>query len=338
MMRATSSQRGQAMVEMALGTTLFVTIVAFGIHFSEISFFELKSQEAANAALFDSTSGKMHDWPTNSGAAATTVNNAVNGPTGVQTRYQDFNGVTAINNPPRIDQVFTYGKNMNVQCNVGGNAYSWGPSNWYTNAVFDDNGGLKCSAQADVYVSAAMPLQFLDRSTPGGLFDQQEYAAPGVIRACGMGRNVNGNCPGTYRMLLDDWGFAGLNSNESKTCPGLPYGVPCAGFNTPYWQSTAIVYGESLMGIFASADAFAWVLVGADPLMMPGIGEMQFYFSFEGENTLFMQPVVALPPEGLPAWETTPFSPLNPTDVPYTVAYGTSSGCYLGHASNSLFP
>ncbi|HEX4619977.1 MAG TPA: hypothetical protein VH208_00290 [Myxococcaceae bacterium] len=326
--------RGQAVVEMALGTVVFITVLTFGIHFAEIGFFELKSQEAANAALFDSTSGHMHDWPTDSSAATTTVANAT---AEVQGRYQDFNGLSGSSNGSTLSNVFTYAQNMQVSCSLGGGAYPWGPSNWYTNAVFNDNGGLKCGARSDVHVGAAMPVQFLDRTLPGGLFDTPAYSTPGLIRACGLGRNVGGNCPGEYTMLLDDWGFSGLNSPESDVCVGLPYGLPCAG-NKPYWKSVGIVYGESLTFPLYAADQFTWSLVGMDPLFLPGLGEMTFYMSFEGEQTLFQQPVWARPPEGLPVWATTPFSPINPTDIPYTVAYAGSSGCYLGQSCRALSP
>src|SRR5262249_27624927 len=55
------SARGQAVVETSLFMLVFITILVFAIHFAEIGWMTVKTQEPANSALWDATSRQMHD-------------------------------------------------------------------------------------------------------------------------------------------------------------------------------------------------------------------------------------------------------------------------------------
>ena len=56
-------RRGQAIVEATLGILVFISVLLFGLHFAEITFTQMKVTEAAQAAIWDSTSGQMHVLP-----------------------------------------------------------------------------------------------------------------------------------------------------------------------------------------------------------------------------------------------------------------------------------
>ena len=83
-------QRGQSAVELALASLIFVTVLIFGIHFSEVGYLSLKVQEAANAALWDVTAMKMHnifspEWTDYQNSVSTDQTNTT-------TRYQKYDG------------------------------------------------------------------------------------------------------------------------------------------------------------------------------------------------------------------------------------------------------
>ncbi|MFY0582594.1 hypothetical protein ACN28S_57375 [Cystobacter fuscus] len=61
MAKRAAARRGQALVETALGTMVFVTILVFGIYFAEVGALTLKVQEAANFALWEATGHVQHD-------------------------------------------------------------------------------------------------------------------------------------------------------------------------------------------------------------------------------------------------------------------------------------
>ena len=54
--------RGQGVVELALSALLMVTVLIVGIYLCEVAFLNLKVQEAANAAMWESTGRSTSDF------------------------------------------------------------------------------------------------------------------------------------------------------------------------------------------------------------------------------------------------------------------------------------
>jgi hypothetical protein len=352
-MRATlRQQRGQAAVEMALGTLVFVTILVFSIHFSEVGFLSLKVQEATAAAMWDTTQGKMHDIPWQYGTVASGAVSAAQGET--QARYADFDGRLSTNNGGAITNVFTRASGMAINCNMGGiNDGSFG-GGFLTGFVYRTNGGMHCSAQANLS-AYNFPTSFLENTGgPGGFtFKVKNYAASSTtIKVCGVGRAVAGNCSKRYKMLIDDWGLAG--SGESAECPVLqqPFFVlPCPSSNViHYWAAVDALYleGSLLFVTQGASTAFAKGIlnVGSVP-SIPGIplitgsNEDAYWMSLMGHNGIggaYMNPLLfSWPLEGLPIFPTTPGSAFVWAPPNYHTSDGIRSGngsCFLGQSCN----
>ena len=64
MRRGSLRARGQAALEMALGSLVFITLLLFGIHFGEVGVLTLRVQQAATSALWDTTGMRMHNYAT----------------------------------------------------------------------------------------------------------------------------------------------------------------------------------------------------------------------------------------------------------------------------------
>lgn len=332
-----AAPHGQAMVEMAVGLIVFITVLIFAVHFAEVSFLSVKVTEAAHSALLDATGHKLHEWPMDSGpsaqAAATAGQDAA-------TRYRDFDSRTSTNGAGRITLAFTQTEGMQVQCGSGGPGFD--PHPVFTRVAYSDGGGISCTASADL-VSVNIPQRFLQDSTTGtgsGFF-RETHATMAPIRVCAMGRAWGGNCTGRLTSMLDDWGLTG--PDESGLCPIIPdIPAPCP-TNLPYWSMAASVYGVSLMvnafGPDFSGSSLAQSIVGGLPLPFFYGAENMFWMSSMGEEAAFGQP---LPSESFGGMNTLgfkgfPTSPgllppgLNWQAIPYPVAYGLRDECFLGN-------
>jgi hypothetical protein len=310
-MRARSRRlRGQAAVEMALGLLVFVTIFIFGMHFAEVGFLSLKVQEATNAAVWDSTSRKMHNAVTNdyslwSGAvtwADTTTDN----------RYKDLDGLR--NAGTGIKQVFTRADNFTATCTAlpGGSAGVNGiaPVSVAADAFGNTNGDTGIACATRVRLSAFnIPQRFVDGAN--GLAQERYDSIYRNIYACGVGRAVGGSCPGQLGILLDDWGLAG--AAEAGECD-LYAGANCG--NKGFYRMANAVYGGAGS---AGSDLVNAMLApaGSSP-----ISEGKFWFSFKGSESGYTQNLSSS--HGSSAWQTSPWS----AQPEYTVGRGQ---CFLGH-------
>jgi hypothetical protein len=169
----TSKPRGQATVEAALGTIVLASVLVYAIHFGELGFVELKVQEAAAAALWEATgngytpgAGFEHRFPdsdpqpfdqTPSLVSRTTAN--------VQSRYVDLNGLSSVTGAPIASQFYTQVGSLAVNCRMNvppafGPGIPFGPRGGsMVAAVYKDNGGITCSAEAVASSSPLMPTQ-----------------------------------------------------------------------------------------------------------------------------------------------------------------------------------
>jgi hypothetical protein len=305
-----SRRRGQAMVEMALGLLLFVTVLIFGIHFAEVGYLSLKVQEAATSALWDTTSAKMHELPGNFKPLENAINKAGQQAT---ERYEDFDGRSSRHGQKKIVQVFTSANGLSVTCEEE-KQISFKPSG-STKDVYANTGGMRCWSSAEL-APIHIPEHFVDKGQ-GALFDVPHYMM-GAIPVCGIGRaqQGNGKCRGAYGILLDDWGLAG--GAESQECELLDEDN-CA--NKAYYDSTKLVYDQHV-AVTGDAENLAEKVVGSSP-----ISAGKFWMSFRGMDSTFKEeePGGDQDPND---WVTTPGAK-SPTSA-YESSYDNRGNCFLG--------
>ncbi|AFE07654.1 putative pilus biogenesis operon protein [Corallococcus coralloides DSM 2259] len=319
--------RGQSIVEAALGVTLFITILVFGIHFAEVGFLSLKVQEAAVSALWNGTHGRMHSLLISDFDPA--EDSMRQGGEDAQARYADFNGLSSVNRGDTITQVFTRGSDLRVSCGRNGGLGWNGPV--LTRLLFRDQGGSACTSQATLS-AWNIPSRFLDQTPETGLYNEQHLdAANAAIQVCGIGRAVGGSCQGRFSMLVDDWGLA--SEEETTTCLLFQdMAVPCT--NAAFYVVTKGVYEPTTLPIPTYASFLAMDALFMNPL--PPLVLMQrentFWMSAAGEETNFMQ--YFMKPAALGnLWNTTPGAMIGITTPHYGLGYldrTGNGGCFLG--------
>lgn len=317
-----SRPRGQATVEAALGVTLVVSLVAFGIYLAEVGLLSLKVQESAISALWDGTAGKMHLIPLSYSEAGESMSDAA---TSAQRRYADFQGLSSAHAGSSITQALTRGGNLSIRCTMG-DGPQFASSFPLLTLIYRDNKGTVCTAGADL-TALRFPRSFLDRGSRA-LYSRRHLEDPGAfLRVCAAGRAVGGSCQGGYAMLVDDWGLAG--ALESPTCLMLGQDSPLPCPNLPFYAAVRAPYEMTALPIPRSASALAEAVLGVPS----PINESQFFMSAPGEETHFLQ----LPPlddkGGLGIWPTSPGSVMGISTFPYFTAYMTrvmNGNCFLG--------
>ena len=91
------TRRGQATVELALGSIVFVGVLLIGIHLAEYAQLSLKVQEAQTFAMWDASLRRVQtrgaDGSTNSQPFDRTMDTVSGVAPRAQRRYADFDGV-----------------------------------------------------------------------------------------------------------------------------------------------------------------------------------------------------------------------------------------------------
>jgi hypothetical protein len=254
-------QRGQAVVETALGILVFVSILVWGIHFAEISYLAPKVHEAAASALWDTTAEQMHVHPNNYSKRSKAIKNAGNL---AEKQYANFDGRTKGKKKNNLSLVFTGAGDLEVRCNQVG----LGDTTQNNFTAFTGEGGMACYAMAN-FKAINFPKRFLDQGK-GKLFKERNYPlALNWMRFCSFGRANGGSCSQSrIGMLLDDWGLAS-GPNESADC------TLDACTNQPFHDLVQNVYGQAYAG-GGAGKAMATSIVGA----APGGSESKFWFSY----------------------------------------------------------
>jgi hypothetical protein len=329
--RSLRHPRGQALVETALGTTIVVTLVAFGIYLAEVGYLSLKVQEAAISALWDGTAGKMHNLLLLSfDEAEDSMETAANR---AQARYADFNGMSTVTRGDRITQSFTRADNLAVECTMG-DGPEFDSAFPLLSLIYRDNNGTTCTAGADL-TAINFPRDFLNNNGEGGLYKKKHLENnSGFMRVCAAGRAVGGQCQGGYAMLVDDWGLAG--ALESPPCNMIfqdqPF-VPCP--NLPFYAVTRLTYEETNLALMITPWYGAASKLAQAVMRFPSpIDEEAFFMSATGEETNFTQLPTLDERAGSVLWGTTPGSIAGFTTSPTsTVSYirrRANGNCFLG--------
>lgn len=266
--------RGQAMVEAALGSTVFVTILIFGIHFAEVGYASLGVHDASRAALFDVTGMPMHDLTTGDMAGPKTASVAraaqeATGAHGDLDAYASGKGAT-------FTQVFTQVTGVTVTCAIDRSVAAF-PQDY--SVIFEEtDAAVRCTAEA-LAVPFGIPSSFLDAE--GGLFRAPHWMGASQYRLCAFGRAQNNECPGHAAMLIDDWGLQGTAEQAER---GL-YETGRDG-NAAFATLVQKIFDQHIPRDTV-ASKMAAELTGESPL---DFDENHFWFAFRGEESSFKDP------------------------------------------------
>ncbi|MFL5318133.1 MAG: hypothetical protein ACJ790_00655 [Myxococcaceae bacterium] len=305
--------RGQGTVELALGATLFVSVLLLGLYLIEVSFLSIKVQEASAATVWDATGRTAHDFKnaaTNPGSVDKPYQNILSGPSSSEkaltARYKDFDALNK--GTTGTARLFARGSALQAACErtSGGKsdpvAFDLPPSTTYSKGVvptrvnsllrswYRPEGGTICTASANAQ-AFDLPKQFLDKDGPGGFF--AKFRSDKTLKLCGAGRAVSGSCTAGYAVLLGDWGLDGNPGDlivrdsvlpENKTDQGKPT-------NTPYRKMVEALFEESGARYDAggktpgAASRFAMRIGGKlGKAYQAPTNEKQFYMSYAGSE------------------------------------------------------
>ena len=307
-------RRGQAVTELALLLLVFVTAIIFGVHFAEVHALGMRTQEAAQAGLFDTTAMKMHDTSTGNWDLAKNVAIATAAASTLE-NYADREGRHAAPSRPTADWVFSRADEIEMDCGHEAGV-DLAPVKPLDKSLPAGDTALGCTA--GVLVKGwRIPLSFADKGA-GGFFKKSHYE-PLDYGLCAAGTSRNRECRQRYVILLDDWGYAG--PKEGPECPlQVEGGDECAD-NRGYWHMVKRAYERQVElesnGKRTAGTALAKHTVGKSP-----IDENHFYLSFRGSESAFTDSLVESHHEK--KWETTPWS------KPSAYKKSKREACWLG--------
>jgi hypothetical protein len=347
-------QRGQGLVELVLGSLVFVTILLVGIHFGEVMVTSMKVSEAGTAPLWDATAGLHHRILTLDYSPTGDSLNAARNDAAV--RYANFDGRSVSIGRPTLTQVLTRGRDLNItECGMGNGAIgtyrgSLNPAHWL---IFRDNGNARCNAEAFVQGEGMMRFgAFMEDASSFFQARQKSGAAwaAGGFKVCALNRprGLNGRCQGQFSMVIDDFGLA--SGSEGRQCPSIIYGLPCAGGNLPFWTATNLAYIASSAVFNTQSNqyenymrAMFWGDSPARHSIVPWVPyistPVSFHMSFTGMDAP-VGPFSAFTPWASDPilfswyWNGSPF--LMPFAMPFFAFRDRDNECYLGRKCADL--
>jgi hypothetical protein len=260
-MRALRSH-GQATVELALGSVVFVGTLLVGIHLAEYAQLSLKVQDAQAFAIWESTGKRVQERKLDGSTNIAPFDRTMDTTTGVgpmtKLRFADFDGLTGTNGGNVISYALTQGTGVDVDCVPDRNLNF--PASVTAAPVLRDVGGLRCTASASIK-AINIPKAFLQKDD-GGFF-KEKITRTQPIPVCGMGLPVNGACRGVLSILTNDWGLVGEETRECKNGCG----------SSEYRGMVRRLFG----GGGGAGRAFAEQFAGP-----PGSDANEFHFSYSG--------------------------------------------------------
>ncbi|MBN1203565.1 MAG: pilus assembly protein [Myxococcaceae bacterium] len=340
-----ASARGQALVELALGVLVFITVLMFGIHFAEVGYMSLRVHEAAVSPLWDATALRVHQMEhrrNNIGNFSSFPSIAPQVKVHANGRFKDFDGRRSTSGGTVIRHVFTQLEGMQVQCEVedrvefdvprsqrpgllqptpGGG--DWGtsipnqnrgnPTDSVLDGIYENLGGVACAAEARIESLPSLPAAFLEGAN--GFF-QEQHSQAWSMKVCAVGRPAGPQCKGRYAVLLGDFAFA--DTEVSDHCPLRPedLDIPCPE-NRAFYYAAMKVFDNNERSAGQDATAFADFFAGYSP-----IDERGFFMSYRGVEDNYLEDL------------TPPGEPLDEADRPRNTGgvdqRRPSNTCYLG--------
>ncbi|MBX5480967.1 MAG: pilus assembly protein [Myxococcaceae bacterium] len=354
-----SGPRGQATVELALGSLVFVTVLLFGIYFAEFGVLKLRVQQAAASALFDTTGLRAHDFTRSSprdrffrpdqlkdDQSRTPEQRA-------QRLYRDFDATKLGSGSLRMS--VAGGSALEVDCapkavapfrqskSVGGQTRaafdvlnaSYDHPLWQGKRV----DGLECSARAKIGMFG-VPESFMDQGP--GLF-QERHVSRTAIPVCAFGRARNGECRGKLAIAIDDWGLAGTSAAAGKewancTANGAGSCLYGKSGNQAFKQIVKRMYRKYMSkkgGTQSPIDTFLTRLYTIDPsftelgFQIP-TDERDFRFVFMGEDGSDGKKFQFKTREATTSSAYDGYWPATPYSDRYRDAYQDRGECFLG--------
>jgi hypothetical protein len=281
------------MVELALGGTLFVTLLILGIYASEASLLTLKVQEAGNFALWDSTGRRVHEFTGSTanygpfGSLPNTVGNAAT------LRYQDFDGTGTARVGIKLAR--TQGTQMRVQCQPG-NVIDFqvvNPGGLRHGAMYADlqqffqpgQGFVQCQADAQIQ-ALKVPTAFLDG--PAGLFNNGARAANMVQRPT-MRVCSDRWCNGRLGVLLGTWALEGPSGDQRNDEVWLNDN---GAINPTFYGMTKKLFDDNGKGEASPSRVKPFVTAIARET--PAYNEDNFYMSMRGIESDYYENITGL--------------------------------------------
>jgi hypothetical protein len=292
-----TSRRGQATLELALGSIVFVTILLFGIHFAEFGWLSLKVQEAQTWAIWEATGPRVQRLPTRD--TMPFDNTLATLGTRATANYGDFDGRAGTNGSAVITQALTRASGMVVECREGptlNGGENFAPSTTIGN-LYSDRGVVQCTANAEID-PFRVPIRFLQQANNG--FFNAAHRNPGATRICGLGPMSGANCAGSLNILTNE------NGAQPVAATGCGLGAAV------YCNAVQSMYGFGGGAAVALANTFA----GHAPAS-PG----EYNFAYSGEESNYLSPTFGHGPAG-------PFNTGSPGIG--LVPNPRVAGCFLG--------
>lgn len=205
--------RGQASIELALGLVVFITVVAFGIHFAEVSYLATRVATATHAALLRATGERAHVKGSDSRLYGTVAGRV----TSEHKKYwNDFNPTMGEGAAP-VSHVMTKIEKSNdnlVRCTNVEELRSELVLGMTTPYDRRQRGGIGCAGEAEISVLPVFPKQFLDNNW--GL-KTANYSGPTNFRVCATPRSRRGGRCGQIPILVGDYSLQGARGSESRS-------------------------------------------------------------------------------------------------------------------------
>lgn len=253
--------RGQATVELALGTVVFVPILLIGIYFAEYGQLALKVQDAQAYTVWESTGRRVQERRGGT-VVATPLGATLDPGSGIapiaQLRFGDFNGLDSVRRDI-ITQALTRGSNMEIACTED-RALDF-PAQGVVQRTVLNRGGLSCKASAKI-TAINIPR----------LFAGKEIFSLEPVTVCGMGLPTSGQCLGKLAILTNDWGFDEEIAACKNTCSGGTYHDAVKAMWTPGYGA-ALAFAARYAGTpESSPNDFAFSYPGVENAMMDRVG------------------------------------------------------------------
>jgi hypothetical protein len=338
----TSSARGQAAVEFALGSLVFVTVLLFGIHFAEVGYLSAKVHEAGAAAMWDATAYRSYSygpiggggWYDAAALSAPSANNGLINPGNADLRYRDWNGLSRTNGGGTGPQmVLTKAQPMTVQCTDNRAITAFGLPAFAP--TFGEPGGVTCSAQGDFgFGVMRMPNKLAEGAN--GFFKAPHNSRIGTpTTLCSSGRATGGTCLGSLSVLLgDDALTEGQQALQCQLRTSSGGGVTCLNpmyyaMNRQTWDKSMQLQSGWASGYTGAPEAWAQNATTG----VPGGQITGFYTSLRGEETNFTETVESGLGGGV--WQSSPMDATMPAGRPYRESYQNRNTCRAQASASS---
>ncbi|MBK7862345.1 MAG: hypothetical protein IPJ65_27800 [Archangiaceae bacterium] len=279
------AHRGQATTELALGSLVFITVLLFGIHFSEAGFAMLKAKEAAAFSMHAASGQRTHLFNPQRVASGDTYGpfDPAAAATDAQPRYRGarvgvLTQVGALTLQCSADNTVKFRlRPMSALGALGASALD------YLDDRYQNRGGVSCRSEATMSLFR-LPSTFADDNA--GFF-KEPHVKLTQIEICGAGMAKNGRCPGRLATLTGDWAFeAGVGTTVNGDVPNARTNE----INNPAYEQVVRNLFRRSGGAYADSNSetpaqhMMSVGAGVNPGHPYWFNETAFNMSYLGEN------------------------------------------------------